>query len=128
MLAASSFSTGETVAVTVIFGLGVLLMFAFFAYAIHHVGHGARDFVAVANSGFFGLAAQILLALIIAYGLILLMESKVISSSAGLPALTGLTGFLVGKGHSTLAPLSSQEAGAILDTGESRAEPSPDDE
>ena len=95
MIAILHLSTGEVVGLTVIAAFIALLVLAFLAYVIN-----GQDLPAIQTSGILGLSVQILLALFVGYGLVMLMADKVISSEAGLPALTGLAGVVVGKGTS----------------------------
>jgi hypothetical protein len=82
----------ELILLTVLFGITILLSAAFLAYAIFN-----STLEQIRDSGVLSLLVQFTTTALIAYGLILLMAASVIEAAAGLPALTGLVGFLLGK-------------------------------
>jgi hypothetical protein len=92
IVAAATLSGRELTLLTVLFGITVFLCATFLAYTIF-----GKELNEIRESGVLSLLVQFSTIVLIAYGLILMMSSSVITSAAGLPALTGLVGFLLGK-------------------------------
>jgi hypothetical protein len=90
----------ELILLTILFGVTILLSAAFLAFAIYK-----STLEQIRDSGALSLLVQFTTTALIAYGLILLMAASVIPSAAGLPALTGLVGFLLGR-----APAAAKSA------------------
>jgi hypothetical protein len=91
-IATASLSDLELTLLTVLFGVTVFLCATFLAYTI--LGKKPEENSRLGRSG---AARPVPYHRFVAYGVIIVMSVSVISSAAGLPALTGLVGFLLGK-------------------------------
>jgi hypothetical protein len=97
MTVAASLTNHELTLLTILFGVTLLLCATFLAYTIYDEG-----LAEIRESGVMSLLVQFCTIVLTAYGLLLLMSANVITSQAGLPALTGLVGFLLGKAPGAL--------------------------